>query len=167
MPAAAQNAIAQAGEAENIIQLLCPLPGQYLWTRIQRSRSHRWIRSEAPMAGRNAGGPKIDELDSAVIGHQNVGGLEIPVHDTLRVCVLERLAAAIDDAQRLRIGATRAHPVSERLPCNELHANEPAIIVAVELEHARDALMGQAPHRVKLSLGSAQRRRLSALPDSP
>ena len=81
VPAPAENAVAQASQTKNVVARLGGFTRKNLWTGVQRRTGRARIRSRSQTTPGTGHRSKIDQLDAAVVGHQDVGRFEVPVQD--------------------------------------------------------------------------------------
>ena len=94
--------------------------------------------------GQCFGEPEVQHLDGAVRPDLDVGGLQIPVDDPLRVGCFERIGNLPEDWQRF-IECERAacDPVGERRPLDQLESQRVDAVRLLEAENRGDVGMVQ------------------------
>ncbi len=96
-----------------------------------------------PFGAEHAGDAEIGDLDRAFDAHQYVGRLHVAVDDAAAVGVFEGVEQLADDRRRLRPrqppGPRQA--AEQRFAADELHDDEPAVVMARAAVDAGDAGM--------------------------
>lgn len=100
---------------------------------------------------------EVHHLDRARVGDDDVGGLDVTVHDAVLVGVGERLQDTGDDDQRL-LGAGRLgveEEVADGAPLDDLHHDVrhglAADVVLARVVHGHDGMVVEARHRLCLA----------------
>ncbi len=155
-PAFAENHIAQASQAEDIIAF---------FGRAARKNLRAGKRGGSDGAGLAAARRRteIDEFHAAIFGNQHVRRLEVSVENAPGVRMLECLRARADQPQAIAEMSALMYPRVHGPARNELHADEPDVAVAIQIEHARYALVREALHVLELALQAPQRIRIEAV----
>ena len=104
---------------------------------------HRGRQGAVPRAGAAGLRPlrqaEVEQLGLAALGHEDVGGLDVPVHDAARVRGLEGvgdLDAEIE--QRVELEGSRGEAVAQRLAFEQLHGDEGPPVVLVDVVDRAD-----------------------------
>jgi hypothetical protein len=129
-------------------------------------RLHRGGRLGVLRAGLRArsldlGEPEVQDLRLPSGGHEDVGGLEVAVHDPLRVRRLEGVRDLDPDVEeRPDLERPLPDPLGERLPLEELHRDEVLPLVLLDRVDRADAGVVELRGRLGLALEALERRRV-------
>ena len=96
---------------------------------------------------------EVEDLHDAVVGHEDVGRLDVAVHDEARVRALQafgHLHGDVEDARRLALSARE--PPLHRLALEQLHDDERAAAVVADVEDAADGGVAERRGRARLAL---------------
>lgn len=106
------------------------------------------IRRRRHVAGQ-AHEPEVEHLHDAARVEHDVGGLEVAMHEALRVCSGQRFAGGevlVDD-----LAPVRAFPARERGAVDELHRDEQRAVVDADVVDLDDVRVGEASQRLRLA----------------
>ena len=95
---------------------------------------------------------EVGQLDAPIGFYQQIGRLDVAVHDVLPVRVVQRRQQVAHDAQRLlqRVALALVQVVLEVVALDELHHQESAVAVAVGVVNTHDMRVLQARRRARL-----------------
>ncbi len=107
----------------------------------------------AAVRARGAGQAEVGDLDPAVVGEDDVLGLDVAVHDAGRVCRRERVEHRLEDVERLARGqdAALAEHLAQRAALQVLHREEEQAVVLALVEDGDDAGVGEPGRRAGLA----------------
>ena len=157
-PAAAQHFVEQHAERIQIGALIEALAEQLLGRHVV-DRARRVMRlRDRERAGRIE--PRemfreseVEELHDAVVGHEDVGRLDVAVHDEARVRALQtfgHLHGDVENARRLALSARE--PPLHRLAFEQFHDDERPAAVVADVEDAADGGVAERRGRTGFAL---------------
>ena len=114
--------------------------GALLRTHERRCADHRAVDGQVHVRGAQRDSV-VGHQDASVAVHENVGALDVTVHDMAVVSVGERTGGAAQDVQRDRYGerALRVEDQAERTTLDELHGDD-ELLLRGELRDGRPDL---------------------------
>ena len=106
---------------------------QLLRRHVFEGADNRALRARGVARVLNTRNAKIGQLDSPIGLHQQIGGLDVAVHNFLLVCVAQRRQQVGHDAKRLRQGVDLAlvQVMLQVVTFNELQHQKSNVAVAV------------------------------------
>jgi hypothetical protein len=126
---------------------------------VQLFRRHVCRGSEHSSAARDLGAirssrnTEVRELREAVLAYEDVAGLHIPVDDTLRVRVIERITEVADHRRDLlRPERAAAQHPRQRLALHVLHDDQDALVIGGGVEHRHEVRVVQGSTELRLTV---------------
>ena len=117
---------------------------------------------QRPVARRHhLGQPEVENLGVAALRHKNVGRLDVPMNDALRVRRLQCVGNVDGERQqRLGIHWTASHPVFQRQSVQKLHGDERLSVVLTNFVNRADVRVVQGRRRAGFPAEAFQRLRI-------
>ncbi len=160
MPAA-QRLIGNARERIDVVRGFGIMSSHQLGARIAGGNRlgcglNRRLGNTQPGACNEPSHPKVDDLDRALIGNDDIAGLQVAVHDVIMVRIVQRAAERTHQVQRggrIEVGGSSgAKFLLQGFAREVFHGHEDRVVIPVAIDDADDVRMGQALQLVRLTL---------------